>query len=1574
MADDMNIQAVLSADASGMVRGFNSATASAQQLQAKLNPLNRSLSIAGGVIGGAGFAMYKMGRQAFDAAARVSEMRVAIGAIGKASGLGEKAIMDTAKAIRKQGIEMAAAQKIAITYAQNNLNMADAAKVARVGQDLAVISQRNSTDTAELLTRAIQTGNSQLLKSAGISRMAGEAYDEYGKKLGKSSTSLSALERQQAITNLILSEGAKVAGIYEAAMTEPGKVLRSFPRLVNDMQVALGQSLLDGFGPAIKVFYDFTKAISQAVSEGGAFHPMVQVMSGVMTQLLEPLVNGISAMTNFVKSLSLSQSGVASATASVSKFLPVLAAMGTGLSVLAGKNILSMIPVIGKYASVFNPWVGAITVLVALSPRLRESFMRIVKAFLPLLPAVKNTAIAFTKMAEKIVETIADVVDVLVGPLTVAVSILSAGIYLLTSAFGSLEPVIYLIGSAMLISFVKGAVAGNQAIKTLVFNLHFMGLQLKETAMRLKSNFAFGLQQTGSALKAFSATGIAAFKAVGLAAKAMAVSLMEVLLPLIAIFAVIKVVQMLGAASKQTKERTNDLNDALKENVEALKGNKEATLQYLASLDGVAKQLTMTGKDGDKLTSALNTMGVSATDFADKLTLLKGAQDRGGVARVAYYKSLLLAQGVEASQAQLIADQVHSQEALRDVLWNVKEEYKGYATALEEIDDQAEKTSIQDLVTARLSQISALGKEQAAYASDVAEKVRAQAATEGLTNETIVAQRVLVELNASYVKFIAKQKEKTAEDLKSTQVVGTTAVAMQTLIGKLEALTLAEGDAKFKTEELATALFGVAQIEFNKNAKSVLEMRKEMTALHDEVRANKGNFDSLTGSALQLADNIAKNATEMKNMGKSSADIAAMQSVLASKFLEVAKNAGFQKGAVEKLMTALGLLQNIRTVAIVDLDMTAAVNKLELLRKGLSMFSGESGYVQGQLMGNLQKLIADLKKEKTALVSAGKTFTETTKTDKGAETASRMKGLRDEITKTYEGALAKATERIKNAKDAQESFAKSIKDSIQDMASLGQAFAAVEENSAKVKESHDRLSSSVSEAMLSVSAFTGIIEGQTAAQEALKQSLLGQSDAQSLVNNLQAEQGRLLAQYGRAKTREDQLKIYDDLARNTEALTKAQEKLALSDTAVADAQKESDKAGKSFIEGLRLKVQAAKDFGQKLQQLKSLGLNENALSQVIGAGAVAGGAMADELIKGAADGLGTIGETNKLVNEASELAKTIGVGIADSFYDIGTTSGQATIDAFKAQAEKAVEFAERIKTLVAMGLNETSLQQVLAAGVTAGTKLADSLIAGGKDAIAQTNAIQTALENAAGSASQAAAKKYYDAGIAFAQAIYDGLDAKWKELKPKIDKMTEPELKKVLDQAVIDANKVTQPGPDIKTPIMDTTYTAPVLTLPPDLVITLPPDFVFTLPPDIADQISRDIGGLAGFSGPAFSNPAPPPVVVAPAVMPDFANFDWSGIDFGDMFAGISVGGLATFATGGIVNKPTIGLVGEGGESEAIIPLSKLGDMVGGKGETNIYLTVTAGMGTNGAQVGQEIVNELIAWQRRNGALPVRVQ
>jgi phage-related protein len=50
---------------------------------------------------------------------------------------------------------------------------------------------------------------------------------------------------------------------------------------------------------------------------------------------------------------------------------------------------------------------------------------------------------------------------------------------------------------------------------------------------------------------------------------------------------------------------------------------------------------------------------------------------------------------------------------------------------------------------------------------------------------------------------------------------------------------------------------------------------------------------------------------------------------------------------------------------------------------------------------------------------------------------------------------------------------------------------------------------------------------------------------------------------------------------------------------------------------------------------------------------------------------------------------------------------------------------------------------------------------------------------------------------------------------------------------------------------------------------------------------------------------------------------------------------LPFFAEGGIVTKPTLGMVGEGGESEAIIPLSKLDKFINGGGGKNVTVNIT---------------------------------
>lgn len=76
--------------------------------------------------------------------------------------------------------------------------------------------------------------------------------------------------------------------------------------------------------------------------------------------------------------------------------------------------------------------------------------------------------------------------------------------------------------------------------------------------------------------------------------------------------------------------------------------------------------------------------------------------------------------------------------------------------------------------------------------------------------------------------------------------------------------------------------------------------------------------------------------------------------------------------------------------------------------------------------------------------------------------------------------------------------------------------------------------------------------------------------------------------------------------------------------------------------------------------------------------------------------------------------------------------------------------------------------------------------------------------------------------------------------------------------------------------------------------------------------------------------------------------------------------GFTPFATGGIVTQPTRALIGEAG-AEAVIPLDRL------QSGMTVNVTINAGMGTDPAKLGDEIVDVLTRYQRRNGALPLKV-
>lgn len=73
-------------------------------------------------------------------------------------------------------------------------------------------------------------------------------------------------------------------------------------------------------------------------------------------------------------------------------------------------------------------------------------------------------------------------------------------------------------------------------------------------------------------------------------------------------------------------------------------------------------------------------------------------------------------------------------------------------------------------------------------------------------------------------------------------------------------------------------------------------------------------------------------------------------------------------------------------------------------------------------------------------------------------------------------------------------------------------------------------------------------------------------------------------------------------------------------------------------------------------------------------------------------------------------------------------------------------------------------------------------------------------------------------------------------------------------------------------------------------------------------------------------------------------------------------------ARGGVVTRPTMSLIGEAGP-EAVIPLDQMpgaSPLRGGMG--GITVNVNAGIGTDGAQVGRLVVEEIKRFERRNGA------
>jgi phage-related protein len=398
----MEVRARLTAETAQFTKGIQQATQSMNTFTRQSDSMRSAMIGIGVAAGVVGAGIIALGIKSFNAAARVEELDIAMNAVGKSTGLGYAAIREATLAIKANGIEMDVAQKAALKFAQNNIDLAKASELARVAQDLAVISGQNSTETFNMLTHAVITGRSEVLKTVGIQKSAGAMNEEYARSIGKTVNQLTAQEKQMGTLAGALKEGAKVAGTYEAAMTAPGKVLRSFQRVQLEIMVSMGNALLKGFGPMIFASYNLVKAIASASENSKTFQTVIEAIQMVLTKLTAPIVIVVDKITEFVKGLDevkvsadearlalrSSANPVKALAQNFEMILPVLAAATAGFATFGGKALLANVPILGSFLQRLSPLPVALVVLALTSTQVRNALINLISAFRPLLPVL----------------------------------------------------------------------------------------------------------------------------------------------------------------------------------------------------------------------------------------------------------------------------------------------------------------------------------------------------------------------------------------------------------------------------------------------------------------------------------------------------------------------------------------------------------------------------------------------------------------------------------------------------------------------------------------------------------------------------------------------------------------------------------------------------------------------------------------------------------------------------------------------------------------------------------------------------------------------------------------------------------------------------------------------------------------------------------------------------------------------------------------------------------------------------------------------------------------------------------
>lgn len=150
--------------------------------------------------------------------------------------------------------------------------------------------------------------------------------------------------------------------------------------------------------------------------------------------------------------------------------------------------------------------------------------------------------------------------------------------------------------------------------------------------------------------------------------------------------------------------------------------------------------------------------------------------------------------------------------------------------------------------------------------------------------------------------------------------------------------------------------------------------------------------------------------------------------------------------------------------------------------------------------------------------------------------------------------------------------------------------------------------------------------------------------------------------------------------------------------------------------------------------------------------------LADAMVEGATKRLDDL---KKKAQEVLDFAAGIGsqmrsfgsVAGFDTENEKNPTTGQNILADMRARVEAVKKFGQNLSALKGLGLNTSSLQEIISAGPTVGNAIAEALLKEGSSAIGEVNSLESALSSSAGSIGDLGAQSAYGQSVADAGAI-----------------------------------------------------------------------------------------------------------------------------------------------------------------------------------------------------------------------------